>query len=319
MSILDTKAIDKPLNFQPALERSTQNYSSPAVRIVRTFHALEGLRNVWDSWCNDPNSDFEYYLASAHCRPDIVLSHVMVVYRDGQPDCILVGRVECRRLKLKVGYSTLFESKANVLFLPQGSLFGNCSEENCQLLAHELKLCLNGRDGDSAEFLRLTPDSQFSRALQKELGFFQRGHFTSVHEHRWLELPASYKEFVQHFSRKDRHEYRRHEKKLATEFCGRTHIHYYRQEDAVKELARDVEKISSKAYQRALGVGFRPHDEASESLQIAARSGGLRGCVLYLDESPSAFSWAGNTKILSTALSWDSIRNLQNILPDHWC
>jgi CelD/BcsL family acetyltransferase involved in cellulose biosynthesis len=57
----------------------------------------------------------------------------------------------------------------------------------------------------------------------------------------------------------------------------------------VKELARKVEKISSKAYQGALGVGFQSDDETLESLRIAARSGGLRGCVLYLDESPSAF------------------------------
>jgi CelD/BcsL family acetyltransferase involved in cellulose biosynthesis len=89
--------------------------------------------------------------------------------------------------------------------------------------------------------------------------------------------------------RKNRHEFRRHEKRLADDFSGKARIHCYRHEDEVSELAEEVDKISAKTYQRALGVGFHPDAETLESLRITAHNGGLRGCVLYLDEQPCAF------------------------------
>lgn len=231
----------------------------------------------------------DFYLASARCRPDFVRPHVMVVYRDGQPDCMLVGRLERCRLKLKVGLTSLFEPKVSQLFFPQGGFFGNSSAENSRLLAREIKRCLLRGEADGAEFLRLTKDSSLRRPAQSEFGFLCRGHFVPVHEHRWLELPGSFKEFLQGLSRKNRHEFRRHEKKLAKDFSGRTHIHCYRHEDEVNELVQEVEKISAKTYQRALGAGFRPDVEILESLRTTAHQGGLRGCVLYLDEQPCAF------------------------------
>ena len=281
------------LDVQPA-SRASRNRAEPngdvaTVRIVRTLAELDELKGTWNAWCDDPSADFEFYLASARCRPDFVRPHVMVVYRDGQPDCMLVGRLEHCRLKLKVGHASLFEPKVRQLFFLQGGFFGNCSAENSQMLARELRRCLQRGEADGAEVSRLTQDSNLHQAAQSEFGFLCRGHFTPLHEHRWLELPGSFKEFLQGLSRKNRHELRRHEKKLADEFAGRTHIHCYRHEDEVNELAQEVEKVSARTYQRALGVGFRPDVEVLESLRTTAHQGGLRGCVLYLDDQPCAF------------------------------
>ena len=273
----------------PRAGRAKSLVSLPLVRIARTVAQVEGLRETWNSWCEDPNADLEFYLASARCRPDFIRPHVMVVYRDGRPDCMLVGRLEHCQLKLKVGYTTLFEPTVKRLFFLQGGFFGNVSEENSQLLAQRLKLCLQRGEADCVEIIRATKDSTLYRAAEKKFGFFCRGHYTPLHEHRWLELPGTFKEFLQGLSRKNRHELRRHEKKLAEDFAGRTRIQCYRHENEVDELAQEVEKISCKTYQRGLGVGFRPDAEVLESLRTTARNGGLRGCVLYLDEQPCAF------------------------------
>lgn len=274
---------------RPRADRAISLVSLPVVRIARTLDQVERLRQTWNSWCEDPNADFEFYLASARCRPDFIRPHVMVVYRDGRPDCMLVGRLEHCQLKLKVGYTTLFEPVVKRLFFVQGGFFGNVSEENSQLLARRLKLCLQRGEADCVDIIRATKDSALYRATESRFGAFCRGHYTPLHEHRWLELPGTFEEFIQGLSRKNRHELRRHQKKLAEDFAGRTRIQCYRHETEVDELAQEVEKISRKTYQRGLGVGFRPDAEVLESLRTTARSGGLRGCVLYLDEQPCAF------------------------------
>ncbi len=197
----------------------------------------------------------------------------MVVYRDGRPDCMLVARLEYCRLNLKVGYSTLFKPRVQRLFVVQGGLLGNATEENSQFLVQKLRHCLKRGEADHVEFARLTKDSHLYEAAESEFGFAQRGHFTPLHEHRWIELPESFQEFMKGLPRKSRHELRRHDRKFSDDFAGRSHIHCYRHEEEVDELAQEVEKVSARTYQRAIGVGFRTDPEIVESLRTTARQG----------------------------------------------
>ena len=286
-SVLEAPREAQVLQSNPS--RVGREDGSPTVRVVRTLDEVEKLKEIWSLWCDDPTADVELFLASARCRHDFVRPHVLVVYRDGQPDCILVGQLERCRLRLKVGYKTLFEPRSSRLFFLQGGLLGNSSAENCRLLVRELRRNLRVGEADTAEFSRVEQNSNLYSAAKTEFNFIGRGHFTPLHEHRWLELPGSFKEFLQGISRKNRHELRRHEKRLADDYSGKAHIHCYRDENEVAELAREVEKISARTYQRAVGAGFRPDDETLEALRISAHQRGLRGCVLYLDQQPCAY------------------------------
>ncbi len=283
--------LDAP--FQTALQcdrDSTESNESPTmVYTARTVAELEQLRETWVAWCDDPNADMDFYLASERCREEIVRPHVMVVYRGCRPDCMLVGRLEHCHLKMKVGYVTVAEPKVHRLFFLQGGLLGNASEENCQLLMRELKRSLREGEADSAELARVLPDSNMDRAARAEFQGLSLGHCAPRFEHRWLELPESFEVFLKNMPRKNRHELRRHEKMLTHDFAGRTRIRCYRDEGEVDELFRDAETVSARTYQRGLGVGFQMDDEVQESLRIAAHNRGLRGCVLYLDDHPCAF------------------------------
>jgi CelD/BcsL family acetyltransferase involved in cellulose biosynthesis len=152
-----------------------------------------------------------------------------------------------------------------------------------------LKNGLEHKEADHAELARIIPNSVQHKIIEKEFSPLRRGQFSTLHEHRWVELPRTFEQFVQSMSRKNRHEFRRHEKRLAADFSGNAQFRCYRHEYEVEELAREVEKISAKTYQRALGVGFHPSVEVLDYLRIMAGKTGLRGCVLYLDEQPCAF------------------------------
>jgi hypothetical protein len=259
------------------------------LRIAKTIPEIEQLREIWTRWCEGPNADLDNFLVSAKCRADFVHPHVMVVYRDGLPDCMLIGRLEHTKLMLNVGYKTLFRPHVRRLFFVHGGFLGNQSQENSEFLVHGIMSCLRAGEADTVEFIRVREDSTLYRAVSRQPNFFCRGHFLTVHEHRSVRLPDSFGEFLHGLSRKNRHELRRHEKKLTDDFGGRVRIHCYRTEGELKELAEEVDKVSARAYQKALGVGFKTDVETLESLRIAAHRGGLRGCVLYLGEQPCAF------------------------------
>lgn len=290
-SVMDigTRKDPHPACFHLDVEAPKPDENDATVHILRTVQELEQVREVWSSWCDDPSSDIDLFLAVLKCRPDFIRPHVIVVQRAGVPDCMLVGRLERRRLKLKVGYLALLMPEVNQLFFLQGGTLGNFSPENSQLVALSLKRSLASGESDSVELTRVAKGRDLDLAIQSEFGFLRRGHFMPVHEHRWLELPQTFGDFVRALSRKNRHELRRHERKLVEDFRDRLHVRCYRHEVEVGELMREAEKIAAGTYQRSLGVGFEENAEVLESLCTSARKGTLRGCVLYLDEHPCAF------------------------------
>ncbi len=261
----------------------------PTLRIARTIAELEEFREVWSQWCDEPMADIDYYLVSARCRADFVRPHVMVVYRDGLPDCMLVGRLEHTNWTLKMGYKTLFRPRVRRLFFVERGFLGNQSQENSELLVRGIMSCLQRGEADAAEFMRVREGSTLHRAASEEPPLFCRGHFGLIQEHRIVKLPENFDKFLHGLSRKNRHELRRHEKKLTETFAGQVRIHCYRTEEELRDLAEEVDKVSEKTYQRAIGEGFKADVENYEALRVAAHRGGLRGCVLYLAEQPCAF------------------------------
>ncbi|HEY2118815.1 MAG TPA: GNAT family N-acetyltransferase [Candidatus Acidoferrum sp.] len=149
--------------------------------------------------------------------------------------------------------------------------------------------CLNAGEADTADLARIQEKSDLQNICREELPLLSHGHFLPLHQHRAVKLPESYEAFFRGLSRKNRHELRRHEKILNNAFAGKQHIQCFRGEDELEEMAKEVDKISEKTYQRAIGAGFKPDDETLGFLRTAAHRGGLRGCVLYLEEQPCAF------------------------------
>jgi hypothetical protein len=263
--------------------------SSYKVKVFRALDDLEELREFWDSRCEDPNADLDFFLVSARCRREIVRPHVIVLYRNSAPVCLLAGRLEDCRAQVKIGHQVIAKPAVRQLFFLQGGLLGDASEENIQILLQELKSCLRRGEADVAELSRIVPKSTYDNCVRAKFGGLHRGHFSPQQEHRWLKLPTSYEEFLNSLPGKHRHEFRRHQKRLATDFPRATRVRCFRSEAEVDELMREVECIAEKTYQRALRVGFQPTEEVVESLRSAAMKGGLRGCILYLNEKPCAF------------------------------
>jgi CelD/BcsL family acetyltransferase involved in cellulose biosynthesis len=100
-------------------------------------------------------------------------------------------------------------------------------------------------------------------------------------------------------------------------------IQCFREPAQVDDLVRDTEAVAKKTYQRALGVGFYDTPETRELLRTAAHKRTLRGCVLYLNNRPSAFVIGVRYRkaLHGTAMGYDpsfSEYSLGSLLLMHW-
>src|SRR6202012_1412454 len=98
----------------------------------------EALREVWGSWPGHRDADMDFYLMIVGSYPEVVRPHVVVLYRDGMPDAILVGRLEQKQLAFKVGYFNVFRRRARCLTFVYGAIHGNASPENSRALVAEV-------------------------------------------------------------------------------------------------------------------------------------------------------------------------------------
>lgn len=277
------------------MTREPESTSSPAdpsivsVRVFRTAQQIKPLRKVWDRWCDNPDSDPDVFLVSAEPDSRVIRPYVMVVYRHGQPDCILVGRLQEGIQLIKVGYAVVFRPRVRTLLFMPGAYLGNQTRENSELLVAEISRSLQCFEADCAELRQVPLDSSLSKEARSRPGFWCCQDVWTQQTHRYLQLDGSYQDYLRRLPRKQRHEAGRHARMLAKDFPGGADIRCYREEDQVGRLADDIEKVHRTSYQGAMAVGFRDNPGTRARFRALAKRNGLRACVMYLSGEPVAF------------------------------
>src|ERR1700674_4020609 len=147
-------------------EMDRRQGSRLTLRIARSISEIEEIREIWAAWQSHPTSDIDHFLSIVRSRPEIERPHVMVVYREGRPDSILVGRLERTRIWLGLGYLKLFRPEARVLCIMYGGFLGNKSSENSAYVIREIVRCLSHGEADVARFEFVRADSSLFEATK---------------------------------------------------------------------------------------------------------------------------------------------------------
>jgi hypothetical protein len=264
------------------------------LRTIRDVHELESVRAAWESWPGSRDSDFEFFSSMVRSRGGDCRPHVIVLTRNAEPDAILIGLTERRKLRFRVGSFTICQPEVGVLELVYGGLRGNAGVENCEVLVREIIRALDTGSADVALWKQLEVKSPMYDCFLKLPPFALRDHSGWFHDHWWLRnFPKGREAFLMSLGRNQRSKLQRKYKKVLNRFAGEVHIQSFRSVADLASAIADMETIANKTDKRnVFGNGFFDTPQIRDQMSAASERGWLRLYILYLEKKPTAF-WMG--------------------------
>jgi CelD/BcsL family acetyltransferase involved in cellulose biosynthesis len=235
------------------------------------------------------SADPDFFIASAHVDPSIERPHVVVLEQDGEPEAMLVGRIERLALATKLGYRTVYAPKVRSLTIVYGGILGEGGDSGFRTLLSSDRNSLAEHEADVAIFRYLPIDSSVYRIASTEVPLLTRQHLGEPEVHWELDLPRSLDEFLRTRSKSTRNSLTRTMRRLERTYDDRLEVRRYADPAGVDEFFRAVETISPKTYQAGLGVGFRDTPAHRGRVLALMEQGRYRGWVLHLEGRPVAF------------------------------
>jgi hypothetical protein len=262
------------------------------VTVLSDFSSLELFRTVWKSWPGSLDSDIDYFCGMLRSRGADCKPHVIVLRRYCEPDAILVGFRERRRLPVKLGYRTLCHTQAEVLQFVAGALRGTASEENCAALVREVIGCLDKGEADLAVWEDLEVESPLHKHAVRMPHPFLADHCNWQVDHWLMKFPRGLDDFLMSLERSQRSKLRRKYKKVFTHFDQRMEIRGVCSGAQLEDAIPHFEEIAGKSEKRKQGYGFFDTPDIRQELMQAANNGWLRAFIVFLEGQPAAF-WIG--------------------------
>ena len=266
------------------------------IKVAKSFEEVEAVRDIWVQMQRGEsmpalNTDIDRYLSVVESLKETVQPYIIVLYYDGDPKAIVIGRIEMRRITCRVGYATILKPSLRCLTVVYGGILGKPSDRTSVKLLQELTNTLKRGDVDAVFFNQLQLDSPLYELTRTMPNFLCRCYSPVVEPHWQTHLPESMGAFYKDMSGSRRRYLRRYSTALEKAGSGPVEMVCYRSEDKLDYVISIASEISSKTYKHALNVGFRDDYLTRSLLTKAAKQNRLRAYVLYVGGEPCAFEF----------------------------
>jgi hypothetical protein len=282
--VRESQAVIAPQNLGRSGEITT--------RVIRTLAEIEEIRPIWKRLSKHPNCDIDFFLMNLRAEIGRPRPYIVVLCRNEQPVCMLVGRITTRHLEFGLGYKALFRPEARVIGFVYSGLLGNVDQDASRLLVKEVMSSLREGEADAAFFMLLKRESPFFDHIVQVGSPFSRDRGISSQTHRAMVLPESEPTFQQSLSAKVRKNQKWQAKKFVSEQSGNVSVKCITGVADLWLAVKDIEEIAAKGYQRGLRVGFVDDNAMRNRLLFEAERGWLRAYLLYASGRPCAY-WVG--------------------------
>lgn len=276
--------------------------------VARTADEVERLRAVWStvSW-GRVDADLDFYLCVINSRPQIERPHAILVEHDGRATAALAAWIENVPLASRFGYKTVFAPTVRSLTATLGGVVSPMDESTAIQLVDAALEVFTTRDADLIRLPGLPTASPVARALEKRVTRFRRDLLVDRRTHHKLTLPKTFDEFLASRSKSTRKHIRLCRNRFERTFGGDAALRLLSGPDDLTRIREDLDFVSAKTYQRALGAGFADSREQRPLLELSLTRGWFRAYVLYVGDAPIAFwmGWVYGDTFYSGATGYD--------------
>lgn len=266
------------------------------MRVVKTLDEIETIRPIWEQMqAAEPypvvNVCVDRYLSvlqagGAEYQPLIVL-----FYRDEKPYAMLIGRRERRANPVRFGYKTIVNLRLDCMTVLYGGVLGQPDRALSRMVVTHLYTLMKQEGLHAVTFNHLRVDSDFYQQVRRIPCFLCRNCRPVVEAHWRMSVPQELDDFFKSLSKRHRSNLRRTIRQFKERFGNEIRVEHLTQQEDVEGLCADVETVSRRTYQHALGEGFCNNSFFQSILHRDAINGRLLMSVLYVAEQPCAFQW----------------------------
>ena len=278
------------------MERSTKKYFSDKLQmsVARSVEEIERIRPIWEQLQRDEpypiiNADIDRFLSVIKASNDNVQPYVVLVKKEDHPIAMVIGLLEKRSIKLRVGYKAIFRPKLRCLTVVHGGILGQPTKDICSLLIGELMDKLREREVDMVYLSHVRTDSVFYQLARKMPGVLSRGYFPRIEPHWRMSIPPEIDTFYKTRSPKHRKHLKQYIKKLEKAYPGQVKMITYSKPSELDEAIEMAFQISRNTYQYAIGSGFTDDFRKRTLMLTAAKLNWFRTYVLCVGDEPCAF------------------------------
>ncbi|WP_157157439.1 GNAT family N-acetyltransferase [Diaminobutyricimonas sp. LJ205] len=274
------------------IQVTSSTVSGPVVSVARTTDEVEALRPLWSSLpVSNLDADIDYFLTVVEKHPSVISPYVLSVTPAGREPMLVVARLEKHEFPVTAGYRTLLRLRLRTLVVSFDGIVGATTPEDVATCIGAVHQALRRRDADAVAFQKLEQDGALhEQVLASSTKITRVRGLDSVT--RWVaDVPDSMEAFLARRSTSSRQRIRTDNRKLLKKY-GEVRVERLHTGD-LEFMLDELEKVSSKAYQRALGVGGTNTALGRALISTCFEHRWLRAWMLYLDNEPVAF-WLGS-------------------------
>jgi CelD/BcsL family acetyltransferase involved in cellulose biosynthesis len=255
--------------------------------VLRSPEELESVREAWSGLgFGHIDADIDYLQAVVATRAEVVRPYVVLVERDGEPDGMLVGRLEDRVLPARFGYATLWRPSLRCITVVHAGVSG--SDSAVQAMVAALLGALADGEADAAFLHRVAVGSPLHAEALSQARPACVERFAAPSRHWAADLPETFEAFERALPKSLRGNARRDGRKLVEAFGDRIEIKRFGAGSELEPMVADLEHVARRTYQRGLGAGFRAVEDLP-LVRLALGRGWWSAWVMYVEGSPCAF------------------------------
>ena len=265
------------------------------ITVIRDLKQIDtNIRPVWEQMQREEafavhHSDIDSYLASVRAYQGVIQPYIMAFTQKNRIVSLLIGRIENREHRFKIGKKVLCSPTLRCLTIVYGGILGEKNEEVCSNIVRELQKILKSGDADVIFFSNLNTQTPLYRQLRMIPNFLYRSHFPVIQPHRQMIIPDSMDTFFKSCSKKHRNNLRRYIRKLEEQHPQQVRCKIWDSKDDLENMIQIISGISRITYQYDLGYAFVDNFKTRTHIETAAESGWLMAHVLYVADEPCAF------------------------------